>query len=143
MKLSSKVMLFCPNGRLKLRKFEDGSGELIFYLRPDTEGPKMCSYEKSDISARSLSSLHSTLDKALGTKSLVEKVRQLFIVGQTRVHVDSVVDLGNFMELEVVLDDHQNAEDGEKIAFDLMEKLQIGKENLISGAYADLLKEKQ
>nr|XP_023011928.1 uncharacterized protein LOC111502156 [Leptinotarsa decemlineata] len=131
-----------PNGRLKLRKFENGSGELIYYERPDTEGPKMCLYEKSSILPENLNSIHTTLEKALGTKIVVNKIRQLFMVGQTRVHVDSVEDLGDFMELEVVLKDEQTSEEGEKIAFDIMEKLEISKENLISGAYADLLRDK-
>ncbi|XP_023011928.2 uncharacterized protein isoform X1 [Leptinotarsa decemlineata] len=131
-----------PNGRLKLRKFENGSGELIYYERPDTEGPKMCLYEKSTILAENLNSIHTTLEKALGTKIVVNKIRQLFMIGQTRVHVDSVEDLGDFMELEVVLKDEQTSEEGEKIAFDIMEKLEISKENLISGAYADLLRDK-
>ncbi|CAH1159766.1 unnamed protein product [Phaedon cochleariae] len=127
------------NGRLKLRKFENGTGELIFYNRPDTEGPKMCSYEKSDVSTENFNSLHSVLERSLGAKTTVKKTRQLFIVDQTRVHVDSVDKLGNFMELEVVLNDNQTPEDGEQIAFNLMTKLGVEKEDLISGAYADLL----
>ncbi|XP_074039291.1 uncharacterized protein isoform X2 [Leptinotarsa decemlineata] len=125
-----------------IRSLYNGSGELIYYERPDTEGPKMCLYEKSTILAENLNSIHTTLEKALGTKIVVNKIRQLFMIGQTRVHVDSVEDLGDFMELEVVLKDEQTSEEGEKIAFDIMEKLEISKENLISGAYADLLRDK-
>ena len=42
-----------------------------------------------------------TLGKALGVKGRVKKTRLLYMVGQTRVHVDEVEGLGNFMELEV------------------------------------------
>ena len=33
-----------PHGRLKLRVFGDGSGELIAYQRADAEGPKRSDY---------------------------------------------------------------------------------------------------
>ena len=45
--------------------------------------------------------MQDTLSKALGIKGIVKKTRTLYMVGQTRVHVDQVEGLGNFMELEV------------------------------------------
>ena len=63
-------------------------------------------------------------------------------MGQTRVHCDQVEGLGDFMELEVVLDDNQTTDDGQAIAEDLMTKLGIDKSKLISGAYMDLLEAK-
>lgn len=69
----------------------------------------------------------------------MRKTRWLYLVGQTRVHCDRVEKLGDFAELEVVLEDHQTSEDGEAIAHDLMMKLGIDKANLIPGAYMDLL----
>ena len=70
----------------------------------------------------------------------VKKTRWLYLVGQTRVHCDSVEGLGDFAELEVVLKDDQTVEEGEKIAKDLMTKLGIDDPSkLISGAYMDLI----
>ncbi|CAG9762426.1 unnamed protein product [Ceutorhynchus assimilis] len=130
-----------PNGRLKLRRFvENGEGELIFYNRPDSEGPKLSSFEKVSLQSPSVAGLNKVLDKALGAKIDVKKTRHLFLVEQTRVHVDEVEDLGSFMELEVCLKPEQEISEGEKIAYDLMEKLGINKQDLISGAYADLIK---
>lgn len=63
-------------------------------------------------------------------------------MGQTRVHVDSVEGLGDFMELEVTLKEEETVEDGEKIAEKLMGELGVQKEDLISGAYHDLLNKK-
>ena len=115
---------------------------MIYYERPDVEGPKLSSYSKAEIKAQSTSGLNDVLDQALGTSGVVKKVRHLFMVDQTRVHVDSVEGLGDFMELEVALKPEQSVEDGEKIAVSLMEQLGVGKEDLLSGAYTDLLKQK-
>ena len=64
-------------------------------------------------------------------------------MGQTRVHCDQVEGLGDFMELEVVLEDNQTTEDGQAIAEDLMVKLGIDSSKLIAGAYMDLLEAKK
>ena len=61
------------------------------------------------------------------------------MVDQTRVHCDRVEGLGDFVELEVCLRDNQSIEDGEKIAESLMNELGVAKEDLISGAYMELI----
>ncbi|KAF5274244.1 hypothetical protein FQR65_LT04361 [Abscondita terminalis] len=127
-------------GRLKLRKFENGESELIFYERTDGEGPKLSSYEKCSINAPETDNLHRVLTRALGNNGIVKKTRHLFMVEQTRVHVDTVEDLGTFVELEVVLDSNQTVEEGETIAASLMKELGINKDDLLSGAYRDMLK---
>jgi len=65
--------------------------------------------------------------------------RHLFLVGQTRIHLDEVAGLGNFLELEVVLQEGQRAEDGMAIANELMEKLGVKKKDLVGKAYIDLI----
>lgn len=79
---------------------QDGNGELIFYNRPDVEGPKVSDFSKSSTSDPQ--SLKQVLSSALGSVGSVQKTRTLFMYGQTRVHIDKVVNLGNFMELEVI-----------------------------------------
>jgi adenylate cyclase class IV len=79
--------------------FQDKTAELIFYERPDGDGPKLSKYEKCTLPDGSQAA--SVLSRALGVKGRVRKNRQLFMVGQTRMHIDYVEDLGNFMELEV------------------------------------------
>ncbi|KPP58485.1 hypothetical protein Z043_123685 [Scleropages formosus] len=79
------------------------------------------------------------LSDALGVKGIVKKERHLYLVGQTRVHVDSVEGLGQFMELEVVMKEGQGVEEGEAIAQELMQQLGVKREDLIVGAYMDLL----
>ena len=93
----------CANGRLKLRTFSEDRGELIFYKRADESEPKECFYLKSKTSDPS--TLREALKLAYGATGRVRKRRILYFVGRTRIHLDDVNDLGNFLELEVVLED--------------------------------------
>ena len=45
----------------------------------------------------------SVLSLALGAIGSVKKVRTLYMVGQTRIHLDKVEGLGEFVEFEVCL----------------------------------------
>uniref|UniRef100_A0A8D8VI44 CYTH domain-containing protein n=1 Tax=Cacopsylla melanoneura TaxID=428564 RepID=A0A8D8VI44_9HEMI len=131
------------NARLKLRTIKDESSELIYYSRPDQEGPKLSSYSKVNFEGSvDIKALDDVLGKACGRIGLVKKTRHLYLYGQTRIHVDRVQHLGDFMELEVCLEPEQELADGEKIAHQLMEKLGVSKDDLVSCAYMDLLKEK-
>lgn len=127
-------------GRLKLRFFNERSGELISYDRPDKRGPKTSEYFifKTDNAFE----LCAVLEHNMGILQKVKKRRELFITGRTRIHIDQVDRLGDFLELEVVLNERDSAEDGEKIANELMTKLQIPSDSLIDKAYVDLLIEK-
>ncbi|KAM8883752.1 uncharacterized protein ACB058_000184 isoform 2-T2 [Synchiropus picturatus] len=127
----------CSKGRLKLRDFMNGSGQLIFYERPDTDGPKLSRYSISPTSDPP--SLHTVLSDALGVKGEVKKQRRLFLIGQTRVHLDTVEGLGTYMELEVVMRPDQSVEEGQQVAEQLMEQLGVSQESLVTGAYMDLL----
>ncbi|XP_016910771.1 uncharacterized protein LOC107996959 [Apis cerana] len=126
-------------GRLKLRKFEDGSGELIYYKRSNVFGPKLCDYEKVALDENACSGIANILIESNGSVGIVKKTRKVYMIDQTRVHIDDVEGLGNFLELEVILNDDQDIESGEKIAHDLMSKLDIKSEDLIANAYIDLL----
>ncbi|XP_042259942.1 uncharacterized protein LOC121891205 isoform X1 [Thunnus maccoyii] len=127
----------CSQGRLKLRDLMNGSGQLIFYERPDTDGPKLSRYSISPTSDPP--SLQVVLSDALGVKGEVRKERRLFLIGQTRVHLDTVEGLGHYMELEVVMRPEQTVEEGQQVAEHLMEQLGVSKESLVTGAYMDLL----
>src|SRR5262249_47630430 len=84
-------------------------------------------------------SLKEVLTLALGLRAVVRKNRTVFLVGQTRIHLDRVEGLGDFIELEVVLEPNESPADGIAIAQELMSKLRIEKEHLVSEAYVDLL----
>jgi adenylate cyclase class IV len=127
----------CPAGRLKLRQFGSGTGELIFYRRADKAGPKESFYRLAPTSEPE--ALRECLALAYGVAGRVRKHRTLFLVGRTRVHLDRVEGLGDFLELEVVLADDEPSENGMCEARELMNKLGIEPSQLVEGAYIDLL----
>ena len=129
-----------PKGRLKIRQLAPEHGQLVYYERPDQDGPKHSNYhifETSDPEG-----LKITLSLALGVRGVVRKTRTLYQVGQTRVHLDEVEGLGEFMELEVVLRPGQSDAEGQAIARELMTRLGVREEDLLEGAYMDLLEGK-
>ena len=128
----------CSNGRLKLRAFSESEGELIFYRRPDSAAPRESQYIITPTSCPS--KLRETLASALGECGRVRKKRTLFRAGSTRIHIDEVEGLGDFMELEVVLSESQTVDEGITTARRVMQQLGISEQDLVDKAYLDLLK---
>ena len=127
----------CPQGRLKLRVFANGMGELIFYQRANTAGPKASFYLRTPVPDPD--GLRETLAHAYGVTGRVRKQRILFLAGRTRIHLDRVANLGDFAELEVVLSDEEDTASGIAEAHVLMHRLGIAEDALIETAYVDLL----
>jgi predicted adenylyl cyclase CyaB len=126
-----------PKGRLKLRQLAPDRAQLVYYERPDQDGPKRSDYHIFETS--SPQDLKTALSLALGVRGVVRKVRCLYLAGQTRIHLDQVEGLGDFMELEVVLRPGQSDAEGQAIAQDLMKKLGVLESDLLENAYMDLL----
>jgi predicted adenylyl cyclase CyaB len=127
----------CETGRLKLRVGADSGGELIFYQRTNQLEPKESFYLRSAVSAPD--ALREILTLAYGQLGRVRKRRTLFLVGRTRVHLDRVETLGEFIELEVVLAEGEPPQAGIREAQNLMKQLGISRSQLIAPAYIDLL----
>ena len=130
-----------PNGRLKLRQLQPDQAQLVYYERPDQDGPKRSNYHIFE--TNDPQGLKTALRMALGVRGVVRKTRYLYLAGQTRIHLDDVEGLGQFMELEVVLREGQSDAEGQAVAEDLMARLGIHKEDLLEGAYMDLLEKSQ
>ena len=124
-------------GRLKLRVQSPDEGYLIYYERPDQDGPKRSDYYLAKTNEPD--DLKTALSLALGVRGVVKKTRYLYMIGQTRVHLDEVAGLGYFMELEVVMREGQSDAEGQAVAEELMRRLGIREEALIEGAYMDLI----
>jgi predicted adenylyl cyclase CyaB len=126
-----------PEARLKLRMLGPDRGELIRYERANLAETRCSRY----LIARTPDPriLLEILDKTLGKIGEVKKDRTLYRIGQTRIHLDRVTGLGDFLELEVVLRPEQSEQEGKKIANDLLSTFNIAKKDLIAEAYIDLL----
>jgi predicted adenylyl cyclase CyaB len=128
-----------PKGRLKLRILSDGSGEIIHYERPASKNPRPCKYHIVRI--HDPESLKPVLASALGEEGTVRKIRTLYLFGQTRIHLDRVEDLGEFIELEYVLKNDADRTRGHREIEHLMELLKIHNDDLIGRPYIDLMKQ--
>ncbi len=132
-----------PKGRLKLREIEGSKeAELIYYEREDVTGPK-----GSDVfilRIRKPETFKVLLEKVLKKKVIVDKKREIYRYRGTQIHLDTVKDLGKFIEFErktqgSVKDFHKD----EQILEDLMKKLGVKEENLVKESYSDLLLRKK
>lgn len=128
-----------PNGRLKLR---EGNIEntLIFYNRPNQEGPKVSEVEL--YKPVDSISLKRVLKAANETLVVVDKQRAIYFIDNVKFHVDEVKDLGSFMEIEAI--DEVGAFTKEELLKQCqhyMEVLKVQESDLIHHSYSDMLLE--
>ena len=98
-----------PTGRLKLREVGDTpEGWLIYYERPNHRDSRYSQYQLCEIADPG--NLKNLLTAALGVKTIVQKQREVWMFKNTRIHLDTVADLGQFIELETVFQGQTEAE---------------------------------
>jgi predicted adenylyl cyclase CyaB len=128
-----------PRGRLKLRRSSRTGDQLVIYLRPDEPGPCRADYEV--IPVRADGRTRELLEKMLGIDVIVEKRRHLFVLENTRIHLDEVVRLGTFLELEAVYargDEAAFAASREHVER-LLEAFGVNPDDLQARSYRELL----
>jgi homotetrameric cytidine deaminase len=124
-------------GRLKLREEQPGGATLIQYQRPDDARARLSAYRL--VAVEDAEGLRTALDAALGTLVVVDKERHLFLLDGVRIHLDTVRDLGTFVELEGVAPAESDLEpEREKVAR-LQEALGIGPDRILRDSYSDQL----
>jgi adenylate cyclase class IV len=126
------------HGRLKLREFADGQAELIHYHRGDGTEARPSDYVRVPVADPA--ALREALARGCGVLGRVRKRRLLLRLGQTRLHLDTVEGLGDFVELEVVLRDGQSDAEGRAIADDWLLRLGLQHAPRVAVAYMDLLR---
>ena len=128
-----------PEGRLKLRETEGTrKAQIVYYEREDIPGPKASRVFTLELQEPEF--FKDFLHKALETKVVVDKTRQIYRHQGTQIHLDKVKDLGTFIEFERKTEGTPEAASKDReVLEDLMKTLGIKTKDLIRGSYSDLL----
>ena len=127
-------------GRLKLRE-GNIENKLIFYKRQDKKGPKKSDYIL--YSSKPNSSLKQLLTISNGILTIVDKKREIYFIDNVKFQLDTVKDLGTFIEIEATdVNKNKSKEDLLNQCEFYMELFKLSESDLISVSYSDLILEK-
>ncbi|MCX7797678.1 MAG: class IV adenylate cyclase [Melioribacter sp.] len=119
-------------GLLKLR-VEQNNYYLIKYKRSET-GIRWSNYEIIELKGKNI---EKYLSDILEVECIVEKERKLYMHKNTRVHLDKVKNLGNFLELETLV--LENKRKAKKEFNEIINFLELDLSKQINKSYKDLL----
>jgi predicted adenylyl cyclase CyaB len=122
----------------KIREINHHTMSLISYKRLEKGGRKDSNYDIKTLSLKQ----KKTLLEHKPLLCLVDKTRQLWMYKNTRIHIDNVVGLGNFMELETVVKDISKNQ-GLNEFKEVVKKLEIDLEETEPFSYSDLILNKK
>lgn len=125
------------SGRLKLRE-GNIENHLIYYERENKGGPKkslvvLYKYNPDQ-------NLKETLTRSLGVLAVVNKHREIYFIDNVKFHLDNVMGLGYFVEIEAIDDDGSiGSEKLHEQCKHYLKLLNISKEDLLENSYSDLV----
>lgn len=125
-----------PSGRLKLRE-GNIENSLIFYRRDNSKEAK-----QSDVSlfrTQNTEELKNVLQNALGKLVVVDKKREIYFIDNVKFHLDTVKNLGEFVEIEAIGTKETEKPKLQKQCNYYKELFEIEDKNLIPVSYSDLL----
>ena len=126
-----------PTGRLKLRQ-GNIENSLIYYERRNDAGPKQSDF--SLVQVQDGEALKEVLTRSLGIKVVVEKQREIYFIENVKFHIDSLRQLGNFVEIEA--SDKYMPLSLEQLRDQCnyyIEQFAIKKEDMVNVSYSDML----
>lgn len=124
-------------GRLKLRE-GNIENNLIYYERENLKGPKKSCYDLLKTEPGSI--IKDMLSSAIGVFKVVDKKREIYFIDNVKFHIDTVQNLGDFIEIEAI--DRTGGKDGGALLEQCRHYLAlfgIKEEDLLTCSYSDLL----
>lgn len=121
------------NGLLKLR-IENGNESLILYNRNEENKNRWSDFEFIKFAN---GGGEKFFKKLFGVEVIVKKKRELFYFDNTRIHLDKVKSLGNFLELETLV--INNKSDAKRRFEKIKNLLKLDESKQIRKSYRDLL----
>jgi adenylate cyclase, class 2 len=126
-----------PAGRLKLREIAGVHTELIYYTRDEATPERWSVYETVRIS--DAAGMRILLEHAYGVRATVAKRRLHYQRGACRIHIDSVENLGTFLEFEV---QDIPPEEAVRVMKEMREAFGVVSSAVIQASYEDLISQK-
>jgi adenylate cyclase class IV len=123
-------------GRLKLREINGKKLELIYYKRANTRGNRYSHYTVVDLTGET--GAKRVLNAVFEAGVIVKKERHLFLYKNSRIHIDSVSNLGGFIEFEVLVT--RGKKQAQALMSFLRREFDVQSSSLIAGSYSDLLR---
>ncbi len=122
----------------KIRDINGNEYQEISYSRTETFGRKESKYNIKKIKQEE----KNALLKQKEILCVVNKARTLWTYKNTRIHLDNVMGLGRFLELETIIKDI-SAPKGLKEFKEVLELLKINQEDTVACSYSDLILKNQ
>lgn len=124
-----------PKGRLKLREEGKKGAYLIYYERGEKSTQRWSTYYTHAVA--DTKTFKQVFGASLGVRIVVDKQRGLYVYKNARIHVDRVRGLGDFMEIEVLV--QKGEVQARALMKELLAHLKISSTDFIKGSYGDLL----
>lgn len=122
--------------RVKLRTCGRAPAELIRYVRPETAGVRASEYEVTPVRD---AEAQACLVPKTPPVAVVRKRRELWLLDNVRIHLDTVDGLGTFLEFEAMVDAaHDDARCRAQV-HELLAAFGIGDADCVRASYSDLV----
>lgn len=125
------------NGRLKLRESNVYGNCLIYYLRSDSPTVRESLFEIVPLNTHH-DDIVRLLSKALGVRTMIHKQRDSYEWDSSLINIDTVKNLGHFIEIEVDVIRSGNYEKALALAERLRSIFNIKQIDIIPWSYAEL-----